>query len=392
VTLKLLAPHELDRNTPVVRVLPWLLLAGSMAACAVASTTTLDGGGGGDGSITPPPSDGGIVDSPAASDGQTTCTPPQVHCFGAEAGSCVDLTTDPNHCGTCGTVCATADAGALEAGSGNPDSGIPPFDGGTDGGNGPYWSVGTAGCANSACGITCPQGMSLCTDDICYDTQNFHDRCGDCNTACQSTEYCALGHCCATGTAWCGSSCVDVLSDKNNCGACGHVCGSNLSCSGGQCVSCSNTNVAPLATATISGGGSSSPYLPSNANDGVMETNSCNAWAWITASNTPGTAWIQYTWSSAHAIKSMHMDTLSATATNSCGAIGRTLGGATVQWWNGSSWVTDGTVTAQLNDWDYTFTSTVTTTQIRLYAIYCTNTQGQTSNPVVFEWQVYGCN
>ena len=77
--------------------------------------------------------------------------------------------------------------------------------------------------------------MSACADGVCYDTQNFHDHCGDCNTGCQPTEYCALGHCCATGTEWCGSSCIDVLSDNSNCGSCGHTCTTGLTCTGGVC-------------------------------------------------------------------------------------------------------------------------------------------------------------
>jgi hypothetical protein len=86
----------------------------------------------------------------------------------------------------------------------------------------------------------------------------------------------------------------------------------------------------------------------------------------------------------------MHIDT-TTTTNNTCG-YGRTLGGAQVQWWNGSSWVTDGTVSGQTNDWDYTFTSPVTTTQVRLYAIYAAPTSTTPSNPIIYEWQVTSCN
>jgi hypothetical protein len=79
--------------------------------------------------------------------------------------------------------------------------------------------------------------MTACSDGICYDTKNFHDHCGSCNTACATdTEWCTQGHCCSVGTAWCGSACIDVLSDPNNCGGCGVTCGSQTPvCSGGQC-------------------------------------------------------------------------------------------------------------------------------------------------------------
>lgn len=162
------------------------------------------------------------------------CDLPQVKCAGDGGGACADLTSDPNHCGQCINACGAGDAGALTPGNGNPDAGIP-FDGGYDGGAG--WTLGTPGCTKSACSVTCPSGYTSCPDGICYDTQNFHDHCGDCNTACMAdVEWCTLGHCCAVGTEWCGSACIDVLSDANNCGGCGVVCPSGMPfCSGGAC-------------------------------------------------------------------------------------------------------------------------------------------------------------
>ena len=315
----------------------------------------------------------------------TTCQSPDFLC--PEAG-CVDLASDPNHCGQCNTVCETADAGGLEAGNdNNPDAGVPSdasFDGAP-------WSTGTATCTNKACGVTCPGNQTLCTDGICYDTNRFHDHCGSCGTACQSTEYCTTGHCCGVGTEWCGSSCLSVLTDPSNCGACGNVCTKGYSCVGGQCTACSNTNIAPSATATSSGGGTTT-YGPADMNDGKGESSNCTTYEWTTAGNTPGTSWVQYTWATSHKIASIALDIQSATTTDSCGNLGRTLGAAEVQWWDGSKWVTDGSVSGKTDDWTYTFTSPVTTTQIRLYAIYCTNTQGQTSNPIIYEWQVTGCN
>ena len=135
------------------------------------------------------------------------------------------------------------------------------------------------------------------------------------------------------------------------------------------------------------------PYTPSDANDGVTEAANCNAWAWIQAGNAPGgNRWITYLWPTAQTIAKIHMDTSSATVTDSCGNLGRTLGAAQVQWWNGAAWVTDGTVSGKLDDWDYTFTQQVTTTRVRLYDVYATNTMGQTSNPMAFEWYTYTCH
>ncbi len=164
------------------------------------------------------------------------CDPPLVKCFG-DGGTCVDTTKDPNNCGQCNNPCQLADAGGLEAGTNNPDAGIPLGDAGLDAG--PAWSLGTPTCASSQCGVSCPSGMTLCSDDICYDTQSYHDHCGDCATACQpDIEWCDQGHCCATGKKWCTSQCIDVLNDANNCGDCGVVCPPSAPvCGGGACTS-----------------------------------------------------------------------------------------------------------------------------------------------------------
>ncbi len=159
------------------------------------------------------------------------CDPPTIKCSGGNV--CVDVTKDPQNCGTCGTSCNGPDAGP-DTGTGNPDAGVPIPDGGFDSGMG--WSFGTPGCTNSQCNLTCASGTSLCTDNLCWDTNNAHDHCGSCGTACQSTEWCGQGHCCATGTEWCGSACVNVLTDKNNCGVCGNVCPTNQpTCVSGKC-------------------------------------------------------------------------------------------------------------------------------------------------------------
>ncbi|HTB75116.1 MAG TPA: hypothetical protein VK762_17820 [Polyangiaceae bacterium] len=157
------------------------------------------------------------------------------------------------------------------------------------------------------------------------------------------------------------------------------------------CTAC--TDVALTATASVSSGGSVAPYTPSEANDGVTEAANCNAWAWVTAGNAPGAGqWIMYTWPTAQTISTIHMDTSSATVTDPCGNLGRTMGAAQIQWWNGAAWVTDGSVTNQQDDWDYTFTHPVTTTQLRLFDVYATNTAGFTANPMAFEWYAYSCH
>jgi hypothetical protein len=168
---------------------------------------------------------------------KAACDLPTVKCIGdGGAAGCVDLTKDPAHCGGCNTVCSVMDASALPTDNGNPDAGIP-FDGGWDGGIAPQ--PGTPTCAASKCGVNCPGPTTLCSDNVCYDTNNNHDHCGNCTTACATdTEWCNSGHCCATGTEYCSTACVNVLTDPNNCGSCGNICPKNApNCSQGGCFS-----------------------------------------------------------------------------------------------------------------------------------------------------------
>lgn len=156
------------------------------------------------------------------------CDPPTTKC----TTMCADLKTDIAHCGSCTKVCSAPDAGGMPPGTNNPEGGGLPYDGG------PGWSPGMPNCMNAMCGNTCPMGMQSCPDGLCYDFQNHHDHCGDCNTACpDDTEWCNSGHCCALGQLWCNNACSDVRFDNNNCGACGKVCSGNTPyCANGTCV------------------------------------------------------------------------------------------------------------------------------------------------------------
>lgn len=93
-------------------------------------------------------------------------------------------------------------------------------------------------------------------------------------------------------------------------------------------------------------------------------------------------------WSTPQRIHSITIDTSATTAT--CHPAGRNLAGADVQWWNGSAWVTASVIRGQTNDWSYTFPTPITTTRLRLFNAH-TSSVGQGSNPLIFEWYVYGC-
>jgi len=132
------------------------------------------------------------------------------------------------------------------------------------------------------------------------------------------------------------------------------------------------TNVAPSGTGYSSGGGSGS-YGPASLND-LNTSNYC----WISAGSSPGGKYFEIRWSSNKTITHFTVDTDYNNRTCRVGSI---------QYWNGSSYVTVGSNTSATNDWTYYFPSPVTTTRIRLYNAYAYG--GQASNPLIREWYIY---
>ena len=142
------------------------------------------------------------------------CAAPEAGCevpYPAICGDdkCVDLQTDPQNCGACGTSCGSGEC-----------------------------SGGLCRCG----GTTCPRG-SLCCGDTCANLDSDRTNCGVCGTVCPTGIGCTLGVCtgeacpggCGTGTC-CGLGCVDTQSDSNNCGGCGHVCPAGQICQSGSCL------------------------------------------------------------------------------------------------------------------------------------------------------------
>jgi hypothetical protein len=187
---------------------------------------------------------------------------------------------------------------------------------------------------------------------------------------------------CTGSIAYGGWSVTDACADDELCSsdASDAWCTYDASCDT-TCVA--GANVAPSATASSSGGGDSIYNRgPEEMNDGELQA-SCN-FHWINSGTTSGTSWIQLTWPTAQTLHSVWFDT----GAGVCGInAGRELAGGTVQWWNGSSWISDGVESGHVADWTHVFSTPVTTTMIRLYGAYA----NYTSNAAIFEWQAYQC-
>jgi hypothetical protein len=153
--------------------------------------------------------------------GQCQCPNPNELACG---GSCIDPSTDFDHCGGCGNRCDSR-----------------------------YESA----CLGGIC--QCKAGLTQCGGQ-CHDLNNDPDRCGACNGAgavCGDREYCLNGQCeCRPGLTLCGGNCVDTKSNPDFCGGCiasgGTVCGMNQKCENGACAAvgggCSTPDQCPAGS------------------------------------------------------------------------------------------------------------------------------------------------
>ena len=163
---------------------------------------------------------------------QCACLPGQTLC---DQGTCVDLQSDPDNCGSCGTGCPSGKS----CQSGQclcTHTTCPP---------------GTSQDP-ATCQCLCPPGQTSCPTG-CVDLQSDDANCGACGTVCPSGQSCQSGQClctpvtcpsgatqdpitcqcpCPNGQSDCNGACVDLQNDANNCGSCGHQC---QTCKAGQC-------------------------------------------------------------------------------------------------------------------------------------------------------------
>ncbi len=167
------------------------------------------------------------------------------------------------------------------------------------------------------------------------------------------------------------------------------------------------SNIAPCAIADSSGGGVDE-FGPEMMNDGV-EKNDCS-YHWIRTRlvkevGQKKTGWIRLDWDGDVTVARMIIQTTDCN--ESCGEdpddalyidSGRNVGNGIVQYLDEDeiTWITDGEFIEEIGDVEYSFTEPITTKAIRIKKISpSAQCNGQQSNPVVFEWKVYGtpsCN
>jgi len=158
----------------------WVVLC--LAACA--NGQVIDDDAGFDASL----SDSSSSDVGASDAGKDVIKPTEAGCpnnLTACGNACVDLKTDPAHCGGCNTGCTAPDGG-------------------------------TPGCDAGACTFGCNGNLSMCGQE-CVDEKNDPNNCGGCGTSCDG------GSCCT-------SQCANLASDNANCGTCGHACDAGTTC------------------------------------------------------------------------------------------------------------------------------------------------------------------
>jgi hypothetical protein len=163
------------------------------------------------------------------SNGTCGCASNQITCN----GTCTDKNTDAKNCGACGTVCPTGqiccNGICTDAKSDINNCG--------QCGNKCSFPNGTVECVSGLCAFkSCNTGFVDCaTSKTCVDLSNDPNNCGSCGTKCPSGQICSNGKCCQSGQTACNGICTDTKSDINNCGKCGTICPTGKTCNNGSC-------------------------------------------------------------------------------------------------------------------------------------------------------------
>jgi hypothetical protein len=200
--------------------------------------SSTDLGIGGDDAWSPPGQDAGRLHdagmrpndaSVPPNDANAPCPPGQDLC----PGGCAVVSSDPNNCGGCGTICtggATCVSGVCTGGTTPSPLGDP-----NDCGPSHAMCADLAVCFNNACHCRAPyQNFG----GVCIDPQTDPNHCGtngDCGGLSCSNSQCVAVCPLTTGVHDCNGACVNVRNDPGNCGACGVLCTGSQVCALGAC-------------------------------------------------------------------------------------------------------------------------------------------------------------
>jgi hypothetical protein len=189
--------------------------------------------------------------------GSTLCDIPDVFV------GCVDLSSDMEHCGACGSGCygefpgytcmdgqCTCEGALTDC---YPDDESFAFcvdtqwDSYDCGGCGEEFSCFDGYCVEGTCVTELPEcdgNLTYCQGE-CVDVTTSAEHCGYCGNACgpnevcssEGTPYCACDPNDPTTTEQCrGEGCIDLTTDTRHCGRCDNACGIGQRCEQGVCV------------------------------------------------------------------------------------------------------------------------------------------------------------
>ena len=185
----------------------------------------------------------------------TSCCQEGTTC--CDGKTCIDLQSDPHHCGSCKEECSArekCEAGkCVENNIACETEGqiacwgtcIDVMSDANNCGSCDYACDESIQCVEGKCQIVCENDLQICGSE-CADFNTSPKHCGNCDTQCAGNQTCVDGVCTDTSDISCEAeevnkdlcwgTCVDTQTDVNHCGKCGQTCEKDQNCVSGACV------------------------------------------------------------------------------------------------------------------------------------------------------------